>query len=289
MVGSLGGGVPAPVLLPTQPAPAATYGYNTLKLWDDFTSLSTIDVNNTLAPGFNWYIQNSQGKTYTQAPGCCKVDGTILTFTPKTNLGGWLCTCGWTGISPNYTVGNAIAPTGAYFEARMSSAGRDTNGPWWPAFWLYDNQITINIAAANNFPWNGNHYAEIDIMEKFGVDTTVLSTVWDWSGFTQPSTPIAAGTHFPASGTLNFADFHTYGCLWVPASKNGGTGLIQFFIDGVHQAGIDVTYSQTGASPEGNGTIGQFYCLDTSVLGYNLQIGSGAAWPILVDYVMVWQ
>lgn len=38
--------------------PRAVWDMNNRVFHDDFTDLSTIDVNNTLAPGFNWYVNN---------------------------------------------------------------------------------------------------------------------------------------------------------------------------------------------------------------------------------------
>jgi hypothetical protein len=61
----------------TVPAPAATWGLTSEKFHDNFTSLSTIDVNNTGNAGYNWYVQcnfNSIGVTNT---GSSAGSGTI--------------------------------------------------------------------------------------------------------------------------------------------------------------------------------------------------------------------
>lgn len=47
----------AVVTPPTPPPVAAQYGLTNRTFFDDFTSLSTIDLGNTGAPGFNWYPQ----------------------------------------------------------------------------------------------------------------------------------------------------------------------------------------------------------------------------------------
>jgi hypothetical protein len=39
--------------------PPAAWGLNNVTFFDDFTSLSTIDVNDTRVPGFKWYVHNT--------------------------------------------------------------------------------------------------------------------------------------------------------------------------------------------------------------------------------------
>lgn len=69
--------------------PAAAWGINNNIFFDDFLSSSTIDLNNTKAPGFNWYPSagvwtnyiNDTGSPYPS--GDFSVSGSILTISAK--------------------------------------------------------------------------------------------------------------------------------------------------------------------------------------------------------------
>ncbi len=75
-----------------QPSPAAKYGFNHLTFSDDFLSPDSIDVNNTLASGYKWYMANAMipqdspdGNLQTgvvQSPSSVSVANSILTFVP---------------------------------------------------------------------------------------------------------------------------------------------------------------------------------------------------------------
>jgi hypothetical protein len=82
---------------------------------------------------------------------------------------------------------------------------------------------------------------------------------------------------------------NTFGTLWVPQRKNGGTGIVQRYFNGKHIPAADVTYSSTTSSSQASGGFpGVFSDMDTSA-GFVLQIGSGHGWAIHVDFVRVWQ
>ncbi len=90
-------------------------------------------------------------------------------------------------------------------------------------------------------------------------------------------------------GSPAFQKMNTFGTLWVPQRKNGGTGIVQRYFNGKHISAADVVYSSTTTSPQATGGFpGVFSDMDTSA-GFVLQIGSGHGWPIHVDYVRVWQ
>jgi hypothetical protein len=80
-------------------------------------------------------------------------------------------------------------------------------------------------------------------------------------------------------GSINWTIFHTFGVLVVPASKNGGTGLLRFYIDRT-QNGADVTWSpgtQTAAAEQSH----EFLILGTSS-------GAGDTGIVQYDYIAVW-
>lgn len=281
-----GGGVAPARSGPAQPAAAALYGFNRLTFFDDFTSINTIDVNNTLQPGFNWYMRNlvqTGGGIVTQNPSTVSVSSSVLTFTPNSSSGGWLGTYGLVGNAGSATnVGSGIAAGGGYFECRIAFSPQSVVNLW-PTFWMIDQQVFLNVINSLSFSSN---YAEIDFFEYEG---GASYTDWDWySAATQYK-----NTNTSIAGTPNIADgsYHKIGGLLVPQAKNSGTGLIERYIDGVAYSSSIVNYSATTVSPQAQvgAPTGWMAALDHSTLGFNLQIGSGGGWPINVDYVMVWQ
>lgn len=294
-------------LAPPQPTPANTWGYNTLSFWDDFLSPSTIDLNNTLSPtGYNWYVQQydfQANQASVQPPSAFSVAGSILTFSPITNhgnpaTGGAISTAGYVTSPSKSYVGNTINPNGAYFECRMAFNPALCQGSTaiqlWPAFWIWDKGIPLGYA--NGVGAFSPRLTELDALEAIpnGVGAiTPEFTDWDEQGEPCSSTFCVKNTNINLSGIPNLSDFkmHTYGVLWVPQSKNGGTGIIQRWIDGVHYTSGDVSYSSSTISAQAaaNATTGWMSGLDTSVSGFTLNLDTGANWPIYVDYVQVWQ
>lgn len=298
----LGGSANIPGLMPSQPGIAKTWGFNTPVFWDDFNSIATIDVNNTLAPGYKWYMTNTkipqdspdgtQAAGVTQAPSSVSVANSVLTFTPSAGSGGWLTTTGYTGNSGTRYVGQPIAATGGYFEAKFSynpnftpAASFSFPFQYWPGFWIEDINLWLSI---NDGVAAGRNLAELDFFEGFG-GSGQSNTAFEVHDWTDNIHSVQLNNGQPNLGSPNFNNMNTFGTLWVPQSKNGGTGLVQRFFNGTHLTSADVTYSSSTTSPEADGGFtGVFSDLDTSV-GYALQIGSGHNWPINIDYVMVWQ
>lgn len=286
-----GGAVAASV--PAQPAAAKLYGYNTLTFFDDFTSLSTIDVNNTLQPGYNWYVSGQRagaGNPIQISPASCfSVNNSVLTFTPDTFASGHgsaIGTIGWVPGSPVTTVGSNPGFTGgAYFEVKMSFNAdftRDGGGAV-PSFYLLDKQILLASANGGSL---GAGKVELDFFECFS-STDINGHDYHWASLGTTY----ANTNNVLSNLSNYQVMNTYGCLYVPQAKTGGGGIVQRYFNGVLASANAVTdYSSTGVSSKAvNGSpTGWLSPLDTST-GFNLYVGSGHSQPINVDYVMVWQ
>jgi hypothetical protein len=276
---------------PAQPAAARSAGFNKLTFYDDFTSLSTIDVNNTLQPGFNWYVQwpetfNSSLPLTIWPPSCFSISGSVLTFSPTDQIsggsktGGELVSAAFLGTGPQY-VGNLIKPTGFYAESYIqfgTSPGLSNN--WFPAFWCWDGFIPQHLAYGTAY--GSNRYTEMDIMEYEGSFDRQL---FDYSN---------AGT----IGTTNFSfsianpnNWHKYGLLWIPQSENAGTGTMETYVDGALLSANTIDYSSSTIPPQaGSGaTTGYLSGSDTSTLGFTFQLQTGFQWPLNVDYVQVWQ
>ncbi len=282
-------------IYPAQPAPAVAQGYNRLTFWDDFNSLSTIDVNNTLQPGYNWYVQMHAG-IYPDdiidiiPASALSISNSVLTINYTGTNQAILTQVGYIGKTGTRQVGTAIAPTGAYWECRMAfDPALAAIGSFnWPAFWMWDNQITLNNADFTN--WSGR-YTELDFMEWLptGPGTGAYSyTDWDWNGTSNIIANVNNNINVP-----NPVDnkFHTYGCLWIPMARNNGTGIIRRYIDGALVSSMNVSYSATtiSGSAAPGATTGWMSGLDTSQLGFSTMLDAGPNWPVYVDYVQVWQ
>ena len=279
---------------PPQPTPAITWGYNNLAFFDHFDSLSTIDVNNTLQPGFNWYTQSLQGvmsfqngspTTYfNENPDSFAIADSVLKFNPTNSNpnGNMIWSAGYTGTPSPHFVGKTFTSTGAYFEAKFAFDPTLTSSNF-PSWWAWNKEIPLN--SANNTPYSGARYTELDFFEYIGGPEF---TDWDYTSTTAHIKN--NNTNIGLPGGINWNQMHTYGCLWVPQSKNGGTGLIQRYFDGVHYPAGDVSFSSStvGTNQQGS-SVGWLSGIDVSPLGMTIQLGTGPGWPLFIDYVMVWQ
>lgn len=92
-----------------------------------------------------------------------------------------------------------------YFEARMKW---DVVTGSWPAFWLITKQ---GIEGEQ-------HVGELDIFEGQGNDPNhFYGTINEWNGPTDlVTTNSPYHNRFPLPAKNNFAQWHTYGLLWVP-------------------------------------------------------------------------
>lgn len=283
---------------PAQPAGAASYGFNNLIFQSEFDSINEIDVNNTLQPGYKWYVQSLVVGTYPTntklifPSSCFSISNSVLTFNPSNPLGGTpdggsIYSAGFK--NDNTFIGNTIPKGGFYAECRMSydptlsTIGRS----WFPAFWMWDKSIVLN--SATNTPYSGNRYSEFDVFEAAtGSGTTTPNYVcWDWTG---PGSFVRNTNYVLGVPTVD-SNFHTYAVLWVPQVKNSGSGLVRRYIDGVAIGGSDVNYSSSTISAQANtgATTGWMSGADVSTQGFTLNLQSGLNWPINIDWVRVWQ
>jgi hypothetical protein len=229
-----GGAVAAPSTCgpdPT-PAPAAARGYTCETFVDNFTSISTIDAANTLAPGFKWYTNNAwpgEASTMPQwqsflntLPDSYSIDANGLEFhVPQSENnriyisgGAMLLSCGY-------------APGGGYVGQTFS------NG------WYADVQVTAaTVSGAEDISWyeptefytstvSGVIFDELD-----NDGTTSHGTLWEW---------LADGSYTNTAlyshGFVTAWDGpNTYGMLVVPASQNGGNNLIGWYENDIYKA-----------------------------------------------------
>jgi hypothetical protein len=73
-------------------------------------------------------------------------------------------------------------------------------------------------------------------------------------------------------------------------ARNGGTGFIEHYYNGVAIPTTQIYYSTSTASSlmEDGSPVGVLTSSEAT-LGNRIMLGSGLNWPINVDYVQVWQ
>lgn len=273
---------------------------------DEFEHPTTIDLNDTGAPGFHWYRRQFFGGKPTPGGANITVANGILTLGGRGQPGGWLNTAapapgkeGWTG---------QVFRHGGYFEARLRfdphAQPTATSPNAWPAFW---SMAIEHMALKGADQWPGQpagytHFIEPDFFEydtRWLPDNTAYGgAVHDWYGIYNHPEPGfkqvancggASRTRFenfvikvPAGN--DFAQWHTFGCLWVPAMA-GTEGYLQFTFDGQNTTDR-VSWAGSPQDPPPREPW-QFSILDQQ--GLVLLLAAGENWPIEVDWVRVWQ
>lgn len=270
------------------PSLAMTIG--TQKFLDDFTSLATIDTNNTQVAGFNWYTQlgwkNSTpysnvadvwtGKTgnYTGITGGTGGATTIQLPTDYSTFSYGIATA-CAGAGPTGTFvgqsfsGARVIDASMAFDFGLSPGGASTSCP---SFWSIGMGFLSGLTGS---------FDEYDVFQGFEGATGSITPemgVHDWEivGGSISSTTFLSTTGFPAQSNA-YANQNRYSMLIVPASVNGGTGIIQSYFNGVLiTASGELVYSTAGA---------------TYAAGDNqsapLILGAGPNWPATFDYARV--
>lgn len=257
----------------TAPAPAQAAGFTRLSFRDEFSSMSTIDVSGTGAPGYQWYTDRPFGWGRTPAADLSTSNG-ILTISPST-------------ASPNYSIATS-SPTSrsgkgfryGYFEARMAFDPRKAAGSaGWPSFWGVSHAQVTGAGMPRSM--------ELDFFEAYHApyqphEDVFSGTVHDWIIGPPQLDRANYGNNGKSMSGFDWQNFHTYGCLWQP-------GKITWYLDG--QAQFSQQYS-ADAPPVPNTAglaSGVFSPLDTDLSGQTVILGSGVGYPMSVDWVRVWQ
>jgi len=291
------------------PTEAALQNYNYLAFDDEFNSTGTIDMSNSHAAGYNWYLQTwfSSGAT---DPNNVTISNGVLKLGGGTGEASLVSA--FANSSGGYT--GSVFGDGAYMEASIKfdpSGGSGASG--WPAFWGLAIQKIIDPGATGASQMAGQdpgytHYAEVDFMEYMngvGLSNQYLGTIHDWSGtYTTTSgweyNIANYGNDYINVGSIDWTAYHTYGLLWVPQS--GSTpGHATWYFDGhamstVYWLAPTTTTMSTDLSGISTGSFtpstssqatSTYSILDSEQLALSLQTDSN--WPMYVDWVKVWQ
>jgi hypothetical protein len=257
----------------TVPPAAVGAGYTNLMFDDEFNSISTIDTNNTGAPGYNWYVQLPFGGG--TVPG---TNYTVTNGVLEINFGGH--TQGW-GLSTWNCTGNGNAFRYGYFEARVHfDPTKGATSAWFPAFWSFPVDHTCSGA---------NHWNELDFFEAYTggfapYNGSFVGTVHDWTFNNNTYSNCQNANNFQNT-SVDWNQWHILGCLWTP-------GQISWYLD--DNLLMTQQYSATGAPnpcvncTSGSGcATGLFSIMDSE--NNFLILGCSEEWPLYVDYVHVWQ
>lgn len=253
----------------TAPVQALKAGINQLTFSDDFDSLDTIDTELTGDPGYKWYMDRPFGYP-DPAEGDITVSDSVLTIGSKEHCAGWgICTYsnkGDTGFSYRY----------GYIEARMRFDITVENADYWPAFWGFSREHTLQR--------QNDRWGELDYFEAIGSDGAYqgqfVGTAHDWDGLDPENGKSAHSGNHIIQDVVQDSDWHLYGCLWTP-------GRIEWYFDGELMTSLE--YSEDGypVPITDSSWIGSFSNFDSEFMVPIL--GADESWPLQVDYVRLWQ
>jgi hypothetical protein len=251
------------------PAPAAAHGFNCEVFWDNFTSLSTVDVNNTLAPGYKWYVAVAYGgvtdaSVFQQVSGGLQITPDLNGAHPNSSSLYQMASC---AIQASGWVGTAVTG-GMYIDVKLTTWGPQLGGNnWWPAGWTLGLvQLVGGLPTGQTV-----NSPELDLREWAGTEAR-YTHIWQLPA----STDIGGQTY--VSSTQTFVSPTTYGVLVLKPAQNGGTGtVIGYLNDAVETNSTPVTWSP-------GGTNSNFSELPMCVL-----FTSGYNQPVVIRSVGVWQ
>ena len=274
------------------PAAAAAVGYNTITYGPNVT------LNSNYFP-FEFYgsgpqpagyaAQNSDGSLYFSGTGHPSGDGVATAAHIDTGDR-------WTGTAFG---------GGAYFEAVLSFTGQG-GGPYnhgGPAFWMLDIEHTSQGPYVVNWPNEPNDssgnpyddYFEVDVMQYDSGAYAYQENIGNWYGY-----PPAKSTSNPYSGgggdgvvqvptSTNFAEYHTYAGLWVPATPST-QGYLKFYFDGAPLGATFYWNYDNANNPFPPPPVNNSSAMSGMDARHLIMIlGTGTDQPMTVKTVTVWQ
>jgi hypothetical protein len=258
------------------PAPASQQGFNCEVFWDGFASLATVDVNDTLAPGFKWYVKGSgfvePSSAFVQTAGGLQI--TPTNNDPVTGLY-QLGSCASTGGGNH--VGTTV--TGSmYVDIKLTTWGSQLGGNnWWPAAWMLGGEQLYAIRV----PTTGIiDSPEIDLREWANAGDARHYHFWHiiGSGGAPDGSQADIGNYVYVSSTPAFVSGYIYGASLLDPTLNRGTGAVTGYLnDFIETNSTPVTWSP-GATIQ-----------NTTLKPMCILFGSGYNQPIVIRSVQVWQ
>jgi hypothetical protein len=259
---------------------------------DEFNSPRTIDLNNTGAAGYNWYLQSFFDPKYNAKPSMFSVSDGDITFLDCGNNWGEVLDSAHPFNNSHGFIGTVFSGgKGLYTEARIAFATQKNVGGWWSTSMKGETKVH-NVMAGNPGHKEAieNDFMEYDQVHWGWPPNEWGSTIHDWcdSNLANYNTMVACPVD------TDFTKYHTYGMLWVPASaENGWHGYHQVYFDGQPQQAICWIGNQTyaaGVFPETSESMGSYLFSEMDNEQFMLILGGpqGGKPSMKVDYVRVY-
>lgn len=297
-------------------------GYTALTFRSSF-SPKTVDTLNSKRQGFMWYPWDLYGMKSNPAALVFNADGSVTMSGDSTKAHGQLVTLVKHTRSP-YFVGTGFGG-GGYIEAEIKYDPEDVEKyatTSWPAFWALQTEGNI-FPGTGDWPNQGPgylHNIEVDIFEGMKKQPTLWGQTYgaclhEWYGVYKRSCPeglcdfgmpftegqralpptkersqgimsLPAALRAQTQKKVDLTQYHRYGILWVPATKQA-QGYVRFYFDGM-QAGPEKRWAKyEGQPPPPAGQPWAYGILDQRHLF--LILGTGLRIPMTVKAVTVWQ
>jgi hypothetical protein len=291
--------------------PLAAWGITSQVFYDDFISLSTIDLADTRTAGFNWYVHNRMPNSFmttfgwvtnppsapTQASYLSISSPSVLKiYNPNTSQNGYTSQI-WS-VADN-GAGGYVGSTwkgplafDAYLSWDGTRAGNNANWAGQPAFW------TAAIEAMTGAMGGATHFTEWDVIEGQPIsatgDLSGAFTIHDWSGPTSPvDHPLGQGVSVQQLPGV----FNRYSSLFLPTTATGTAwGTYLFFFNGQFVSNTDVAYSgsdvpqPTSGSPSGTLISGDNQTYPVLInTGENTASSGGGGWAMFIDWVKIYK
>ncbi len=246
-------------------------GMTRLVFEDDFDTIDTIDVNNTGAEGFKWYVDRPYRATVLE-PDDYTVENSVLTLCnklPTYNYG--LCS-----YHPKKEIGYAFFKGVLEFRLRIPRPRANVEGEKGvPAVWSFPpNKLTDETL----------DWVEPDWMEYWG-DGYWTTTVHHQKRDVKkgPLVHWISNPNHRAPVGLNDGEWHTITCLW-------DDGVLESYLDG--ELCVRITYGPKELEPTP-------YLHDCALSDDSYQplerepqaliLGGSACNPLEIDWIRVWQ
>lgn len=279
--------------------PRGAWSLSQQAFFDDFNSISTIDMSDTRAPGFNWYRHNDwPNNSMYQAgntnwfrsaatpTGYISESNSILTLSSDISTYGSGLITAATASNPAGYVGQAWPLS---FLAEIK-AGWDWNIGTFSttAFWAAAMEELVGTAPLNS------RYAELDFYEggtgnvgsePFGPGSAFHSFKIESSVGNVQSQIVPAGGGSDATTTR-----HLYGSIWLgPADNDGVWGLRINFFNGVMTRNGDGHWSAIAAYNATDSGLRPFgMWKEANYQNFPIIIGAGLNRPMTMDWVRVY-
>ena len=282
------------------PAPARAKGLVN-RVFSSVPNLSNVDLSDTRSGGFDWYthnkwpLANANGTAWapivTSAPTpsgyFSMVGGHLSISSDISGVATGISTAASTGTGSTYVgtkfSGSMYVEVAMSFDPANSSMAQASEGAW-PIFWLPCYEFYNGTITNTNF-------VEIDGFEFYPTGTgsgEALFTVHDWNtsnGTNNDNYPSNSPTLSPAP---TYTNINYFGLRRIVAADNGGTGLIDWFVNGTNVVSVSYT-SSTGTTPAlaPSDPTGSLYEGDSK--SFILTLGAGYLQPTQFASVAVYQ